>query len=153
MREQIRLEGKSPNTAAVYWHWTKGYIRFHGLQHPKDLGVDDVRRYLNHLVNERRVSKNTHGWASLAMVQRYAHLGHSHVAVWAGNISSAGTNPAQVAQEPTTTNAPEGALPEGDQVGWLMGLEPTTTRITRRSRAPGPCEIKQLPTRRKPKAA
>lgn len=32
LREQIRLEGKSPNTAAVYWHWTKGYIRFHGLQ-------------------------------------------------------------------------------------------------------------------------
>lgn len=41
LREQIRLEGKSPNTAAVYWHWTKGYIRFHGLQHPQDLGVDD----------------------------------------------------------------------------------------------------------------
>lgn len=67
MREQIRLEGKSPNTAAVYWHWTKGYIRFHGLAHPQDLGADDVRRYLNHLVNDRQVSKNTHGQALHAL--------------------------------------------------------------------------------------
>jgi len=93
------------------------------------------------------------GWASLAMVQRYAHLGRSHVAAWADNISGAGTSPAQVAQDPQTTSAPGGALSEGDQVGWLMGLEPTTTRITRRSRAPGPCEIKHLPLRKKPKAA
>lgn len=74
MREQIRLEGKSPNTAAVYWHWTKGYIRFHGLAHPQDLGVDDVRRYLNHLVNDRQVSKNTHGQALHALLYLYRRV-------------------------------------------------------------------------------
>lgn len=30
------------------------------------------------------------GWASLAMVQRYAHLGRSHVAQWAGNLAAGG---------------------------------------------------------------
>ncbi len=35
------------------------------------------------------------GWATLAMVGRYAHLGVSHVAQWAGNIDG-GTNPVQV---------------------------------------------------------
>lgn len=74
MREQIRLEGKSPNTAAVYWHWTKGYIRFHGLAHPQDLGADDVRRYLNHLVNDRQVSKNTHGQALHALLYLYRRV-------------------------------------------------------------------------------
>ena len=74
LREQIRLEGKSPNTAAVYWHWAKGYIRFHGLQHPQDLGVDDVRRYLNHLVNDRQVSKNTHGQALHALLYLYRRV-------------------------------------------------------------------------------
>ena len=36
------------------------------------------------------------GWASLAMVQRYAHLGVSHVAAWAGNVSGGGTNPTEM---------------------------------------------------------
>jgi len=37
------------------------------------------------------------GWASLAMVQRYAHLGQSHVADWAGNVL--GTNRVHEAPE------------------------------------------------------
>ena len=93
------------------------------------------------------------GWASLAMVQRYAHLGRSHVAQWAGNSLQAGTNPAQVARHPGNENSPEGPLSEGDSVGWLMGLEPTTTRITICSGASESSKIKNLPVRRKPKAA
>ncbi len=76
------------------------------------------------------------GWASLAMVQRYAHLGSSHVAAWAGNVSGGGTTPAQPAARTTNEKAPEGA--DSHRVGWLMGLEPTTTRITRRSRTDSP---------------
>ncbi len=91
------------------------------------------------------------GWASLAMVQRYAHLGRSHVAAWAANVSGAGTIPAQLASGGTSEKAPEGADSYG--VGWLMGLEPTTTRITTGSRASDASKIKHLPTRRKPKAA
>jgi integrase len=91
------------------------------------------------------------GWASLAMVQRYAHLGRSHVAQWADNL--AGTNPAQVAHDAGNGNGPEGPLSEGCSVGWLMGLEPTTTRITIRSQPSEPSKIKHLPVRKKPKAA
>jgi integrase len=69
------------------------------------------------------------GWASQAMVQKYAHLGHSHVSAWAGNIGH-GTNRVQVAPPPAMRNGPEGPSTEGKEVGWLMGLEPTTTRIT-----------------------
>ena len=93
------------------------------------------------------------GWASLAMVQRYAHLGRSHVAQWAGNVAQGGTNPAQVALRGTSDNGPEGPSHEGKQVGWLMGLEPTTTRITRRSGAPEPNKIKDLAAARKRKSA
>ena len=93
------------------------------------------------------------GWASLAMVQRYAHLGRSHVAQWAGNIGMPGTNPAQAAQPGTNDNGPEGPLTEGKEVGWLMGLEPTTTRITIGSNASSTSKIKHLPQRQKPKAA
>ncbi|MEY2687976.1 MAG: hypothetical protein RL375_2174 [Pseudomonadota bacterium] len=93
------------------------------------------------------------GWASLAMVQRYAHLGRSHVAQWAGNLGGGGTTLAQPAPAAQTETASEEAATEGDQVGWLMGLEPTTTRITRRFQAAKVLQIKDLQRRRKPKAA
>ena len=69
------------------------------------------------------------GWASLTMVQRYAHLAVSHVAAWAGNIG-AGTTPVQVEPGAAPEKARKGPSTEAKQVGWLMGLEPTTTRIT-----------------------
>jgi integrase len=93
------------------------------------------------------------GWASQAMVQRYAHLGLSHVAAWAGNMAGGGTTPAQVAPASTNEKGPEGPVHEGEAVGWLMGLEPTTTRITTGSRASGANKIKHLAPRKKPKAA
>jgi integrase len=91
------------------------------------------------------------GWKSFAMVQRYAHLGKSHVAMWAGNL--AGTTPAQVAQAGSNENSPEGLSYEGETVGWLMGLEPTTTRITILAQAREAKKIKHLPRRKGPKAA
>lgn len=63
MRDQIRMEGKSPRTFDVYWHWCAGFIRFHGLRHPADMGAAEVEAYLNHLVNARNLSKSTHGQA------------------------------------------------------------------------------------------
>jgi integrase len=96
------------------------------------------------------------GWASLAMVQRYAHLGNSHVAAWAANVAAGGTVPAQPAQTvtpPETPTAPKAPSDQGLGVGWLMGLEPTTTRITSGSTAEDASKIKHLAARRKPKAA
>lgn len=98
------------------------------------------------------------GWASLAMVQRYAHLGTSHVAQWAGNSlgTAAGTKPAHAAHTETSrTNddSPEGLSNQGVSMGWLIGLEPTTTRITIGARGVDANKIKHLPARKKPKTA
>ena len=90
------------------------------------------------------------GWASLAMVQRYAHLGQSHIASWAANVAPGGTKVAQQASEEPRKKAPEGPSVE---VGWLKGLEPSTTRITTGSQASSASKIKHLAARRKPKAA
>ena len=65
------------------------------------------------------------GWASYEMVLKYAHLARNHVAPYADAISRGngatgwGTKDADEAQ----------VL---DSMGWLMGLEPTTTGITTR---------------------
>lgn len=74
MREQIRLEGKSPNTFEVYWHWSAGFIRFHGMRHPSELGQTEVSAYLNHLVNARSLSKSTHGQALHALLYLYKRV-------------------------------------------------------------------------------
>jgi integrase len=89
------------------------------------------------------------GWATLAMVERYAHLGVSHVATWAGNIG--GTNPVQVAGPGTKQNGPEGPSTEVEKLGWLMGLEPTTTGITKRSQRGQVLKINSLAASRKRK--
>ena len=84
------------------------------------------------------------GWASLAMVQRYAHMARSHVAQWADNLLR-GTTAVQLPSD-ESAEAP-------DSLGWLMGLEPTTTRITIRSRAARPGNIKHLQVSKRRKAA
>jgi integrase len=91
------------------------------------------------------------GWASYQMVLRYSHLSQSHVASWASNID--GTNRVQVPTAPTNNKAPEGASVEEKPVGWLMGLEPTTTGITRRSARGQVLKIKDLRAPKKRKAA
>jgi hypothetical protein len=92
------------------------------------------------------------GWASYSMVLRYSHLGRSHVAAWAGNAMGGGTTPAQVAPAGTNENGPVGPLSEEKPMGWLMGLEPTTTGITRRSHPNEPILINDLRARKRRKA-
>ncbi len=75
------------------------------------------------------VLKELGGWSTLAMVERYAHLSLGHVAAWAGN-AGLGTNRVQVPPGSANENGPEGPLSEEKTLGWLMGLEPTTTGIT-----------------------
>lgn len=92
------------------------------------------------------------GWASSDMLQRYAHLAPSHVAAWAGNIVPRGTSAVQPGAATGNERAPEGAVYEGEPVGWLTGLEPATTRITRRSQGAQVLKIKDLQQRKKRKA-
>ena len=65
-------------------------------------------------------------WASMDMVLRYAHLSPGYIASFVENVSLA----------PPPLSTPSGADDSEDSqgndvgVGWLMGLEPTTTGIT-----------------------
>ena len=65
------------------------------------------------------------GWSSLAMVQRYAHLGRDHTAAWADAVSRHADGTLVGSKQAEELQVP-------DSLGWLMGLEPTTTGITTR---------------------
>lgn len=74
LRLAIRRRHYGYVTEKTYVNWARGFIRFHGLRHPRDLGGEDVKRFLNHLANERRVSASTQSQALAALLFLYKHV-------------------------------------------------------------------------------
>lgn len=74
LRLTIRRRHYSYRTEKTYVNWTKAFIRFHGLRHPRDLGAEDIKHFLNHLANERRVSASTQSQALAALLFLYKQV-------------------------------------------------------------------------------
>ncbi|MGL4576196.1 MAG: tyrosine-type recombinase/integrase [Burkholderiaceae bacterium] len=95
------------------------------------------------------------GWSSYEMVLTYAHMAESRLAQFAG-ASGLGTNLAQVDRF-DSRGAVDNSAKSLNSLGWLMGLEPTTTGITKRQAAVAPVakvfEINELLRRKKRDAA
>ncbi len=71
IRRKMRLQGYALKTEKSYLHWIRYYIRFHNRQHPRDLGADEVRAFLDHLANDRVVSQATQRIALNAIMYLY----------------------------------------------------------------------------------
>lgn len=71
LREHIRYLHYSRRTEEAYVYWVKAYIRFHDLQHPKDLGAHEVESFLTHLASERQVASSTHKQALSSLMFLY----------------------------------------------------------------------------------
>jgi site-specific recombinase XerD len=68
----LRLRHMSRRTEAAYVYWTRRFVRFAGLRHPADLGIDDVRRFLSHLAVDRKLSASTQqALSGLLFLYRY----------------------------------------------------------------------------------
>ena len=74
VRSQIRVKHYSIRTEKSYLSWIKQYIRFHGLKHPKDMGVSEVERFLSYLAVSRKVSASTQNQALSALLFLYRHV-------------------------------------------------------------------------------
>ena len=74
VRERIRFLHYSMRTEEAYLHWCKAFIRFHGRQHPKDLGGAEVEAFLSWLAGERQVSASTHRQALSALLFLYGKV-------------------------------------------------------------------------------
>jgi len=73
LESDIRLSRLSPNTSKHYLpHCRKFFSRFPD-RAPDDLGEADVRAYLHHLVDERKVSQYTHKMAVAALKFLFQH--------------------------------------------------------------------------------
>lgn len=74
LRERVRFLHYSMRTEQAYVHWTKVFIRFHGLRHPRDLGKLEVEGFLSWLANERHVAVATHKQALSALLFLYSRV-------------------------------------------------------------------------------
>lgn len=74
LQSNLRLQHLSRRTEAAYVYWTKRFIRFHGLRHPAELGVVEVRQFLSHLVVERKLSAATQQQALSALLFLYRNV-------------------------------------------------------------------------------
>jgi integron integrase len=62
----------SKRTIKTYLMWIRFFILFSDKQHPSQLGVDDVERYLTYLAVKRKVSTSTQALALNALVFLYS---------------------------------------------------------------------------------
>jgi hypothetical protein len=74
IRDTIRAKHYSIRTEQAYLYWTNYFIRFHQMRHPKDMGDDEIRAFLNFLALEPNVAANTQKVALNALVFVYRHV-------------------------------------------------------------------------------
>ncbi|MEJ2629482.1 MAG: phage integrase N-terminal SAM-like domain-containing protein, partial [bacterium] len=88
VRQSLRTRHYSYRTEKSYINWIKQYIFFYDKKHPKDMGEEEINKFLTHLAVKRRVSSSTQNQALCAIVFLYKHvlkkeLGNFGDLVWA----------------------------------------------------------------------
>ena len=64
----------SLRTEEAYVYWVRGFVRWSGMRHPRELGAEHVQAFLSMLANERRVSASTHRQALSALLFLYREV-------------------------------------------------------------------------------
>jgi site-specific recombinase XerD len=71
VRLRLRERRYSRRTERAYVHWIRRYILFNERRHPRDLGGDDLRRFLSFLAVEGHVAASTQNQALAALTFLY----------------------------------------------------------------------------------
>ena len=66
--QRLRYMHYSLRTEQAYVYWVRGFVRWAGMRHPREMGIVEVQDYLSMLANERRVSASTHRRALSALL-------------------------------------------------------------------------------------
>jgi hypothetical protein len=74
VRQAIRTRHYSLRTEETYVQWIKRFILFHNKRHPKDMGAEEVTRFLSDLAVNHRVATSTQTQALSAILFRYEEV-------------------------------------------------------------------------------
>ena len=73
LRDKIRVKQYSYKTEKAYLDWTKRFIRFHKLRHPKEMGKTEIEAFLTHLAKSD-ISPSTQNQALQALLFMYREM-------------------------------------------------------------------------------
>lgn len=124
VRERIRYLHYSLKTEKAYLYWVRFFIRWSaaqgvGMQHPRDMGVQEVEAFLSMLANQRKVSASTHNQALSAVLFLYREV-LSIDLPWLDNIG-----------RPQQTRRIPSVLTKDEVAGLLAQLEGTPALLAR----------------------
>jgi integron integrase len=74
VRSAIRLRHYSIRTEEAYVNIIRRFILYHQKRHPKEMGVDEIRRYLSHLATDGHVAASTQNVALAALLFLYREV-------------------------------------------------------------------------------
>src|SRR5882672_2471243 len=74
IRLAVRRRHYSHRTEQAYVNWVRAYIRFHRKRHPRELGAEEIREFLNYLANDRHVAASTQSQALSALLFLYKQV-------------------------------------------------------------------------------
>ncbi len=73
-RSEIRVRHYSIRTEEAYVAWIRRFLRFHKMQHPRDMGAEEVNRFLTHLAVDKHVAASTQRQALSAILFLYREV-------------------------------------------------------------------------------
>lgn len=71
MRQALRVHHYSPRTEEAYLAWVRRFVRFHGLQHPSELGRGAIGQFLVELADRAQLSASSQTQALSALIFLY----------------------------------------------------------------------------------
>ncbi len=77
--EVTRFKHYSIRTETSYRDWIKRFILFHGKRHPREMGAQQVSRFLSDLAVRGRVAASTHNQAFNALLFLYRQVLHQQL--------------------------------------------------------------------------
>lgn len=75
VRQELRTRHYAYKTERTYLHWIKRYVQFIKPSHPRESGMDGVKRFLTHMAVEMNVSGTTQNQARAALKFLYSLYG------------------------------------------------------------------------------
>jgi integron integrase len=120
VQEALRTKHYSYRTEQTYIDWIKRYIIFHKKQHPKDLGVEQIRAFIAYLATERKVATSTQNQALSAILFLYRTVLGQEI-----NLSPDLINPSRPKRLPTVLTHEEAMT----VINAMRGKPRTMTKI------------------------
>lgn len=74
VRHQMMVKGYSPKTIEAYIKWIRDFILFNNMKHPKNMGKEEVEKFLTHLAVAKNVSASTQNQALSALLYLYKNI-------------------------------------------------------------------------------